>query len=75
MEIVAGILEAAKRGATITRIMYRAAMNFNQTKRYVKLLVERGLLKTKTQGKKRLFLTSDKGLEYIRRYNELIALL
>jgi len=74
-EIVAGVLEAAKRDATITRIMYQAGMNFNQAQRYVNLLVEKGLLKTKTQGKKMFFLTSDKGLEYLRKYNELTELL
>jgi len=74
VEIVAGILEAAKRGTTITKIMYQAAMNFNQAQRYVNLLVEKDLLKTKTQGKKKLFMTSDKGVEYLRRYNELKAL-
>jgi len=74
VEIVAGILEAAKRNATITGIMYQAGLNFNQAQRYVNLLVKKGLLKTKTQGKKKFFLVSDRGLEYLRKYNELAAL-
>lgn len=75
VEIVAGILEASKRDATITRIMYRAGVNFSQAQRYVNLLVEKGLLEVRTQGKKRFFLTSGKGLEYLRKCNELTALL
>ena len=75
VEIVAGVLEAAKRSATITRIMYQAGMNCRHTQKYVNLLVQEGFLEVTTQGKKRYFLTSERGLKYLRKYNELIALL
>jgi len=75
VDIIAGILEAAKVGETKTQIMHSANLNHQQIKKYLTLLVKKGLLKKAKQRKKRLFKISDKGLKYLREYRELKAFL
>lgn len=71
VDIIAGILEAAKEDGTKTQIMNRANLNHQQIEKYLALLVKKGLLKKAKQMKKRLFKTTDKGLKYLREYREL----
>jgi len=75
LEIIADILQAAKRGTNKTRIMYRADVNFKQTQKYLGKLMEKGLLTETKHERKKLFQISDKGLEYLHKYNELKELL
>jgi len=71
VEIVARILEAAKSGRGKTEIMYRVNLSHIQAESHLIFLMEKGLLKETKRGKKKIFQTSDKGLEYLRKYGEL----
>ena len=71
VDVIAGILEAAKRGGTKTYIMHSVNLNHEQIERYLTILMYRGLLKKTKQRKKRIFQTSHKGLKYLREYREL----
>ncbi|SRR5579884_226957 len=68
-DIVSSILEAANGGTTKTKIMYKAYLSYAQMKEYVGVLVESGLLEyVEGEG---LFKTTQKGLEYLKRYDEI----
>jgi predicted transcriptional regulator len=67
-EIVASILEAAKYGATKTRIMYVSFSSFSQLQRYLGIALESGLIGLDPNTGK-YFITS-KGLEYLKRFEE-----
>jgi len=71
IDIVAGILEAAREGETKTQIMHIANLNHKQVERYLALLIKKGLMKKAKQRNKRLFKTNDKGLKYLHEYHEL----
>jgi len=72
-EIVGSILDAANGGETRTKIMYKAFLSYNQVKEYLSFLTENNLIEyldgTKT------FKTTEKGLTYLRMYNEMAKLL
>ncbi|MDQ3969396.1 MAG: winged helix-turn-helix domain-containing protein [Thermoproteota archaeon] len=68
IDIISQILEAANGGASKTRIMYKAALNYNQMKQYVKLLTEKGLLGYDQQ-EVQTFRTTEKGLQFLDIYN------
>ena len=74
MDIISSILEAATNGTKKTRIMYRAALNFRQMQKYVPLLVERGLLQNTKLDKHTVYKTTRKGLDFLRKYEELTKL-
>lgn len=67
-EIIASILDAAKHGATKTRIMYVSFLSFSQLQRYLSMAVETGLLGLDATAKK--YLITSKGLEYLKRFDE-----
>jgi len=71
VEIVADILQASRRGATKTKIMLRADVNFKQVQKYLDVLVKKDLLTVTRQGRKSFFQISDKGVEYLNEYNRL----
>jgi len=75
VEIVAGILETAKAGIGKTDIMYRVNLSHNQAEKHLIFLMEKGLLEERRRGRKKIFQTSDKGLEYLRKYEELKKML
>ena len=73
-EIVCNILDATNGGgATKTKIMYAAFLSYAQLNEYLSLLTENNLLEyldgTKT------FKTTEKGLNYLKVYNEMEELL
>jgi predicted transcriptional regulator len=68
IDIISQILEAANGGASKTRIMYKAVLNYNQMKEYVKLLTEKGLLGYDQQ-EVQTFRTTEKGLQFLDIYN------
>ena len=73
-EIVCNILDAAnKGGATKTKIMYAAFLSYAQLKEYLSVLIENNLLEyldgTQT------FKTTEKGVNYLKTYNEIGELL
>ncbi len=61
-EIMLDILQASMEGATKTKIVYSAYLNFKQADRYIYLLVEGGFLAPMEDGNKKVFKTTEKGL-------------
>lgn len=69
-EVLGEIIRAAENGAIKTRIMYRAALNSRQLKRYLQLLVKQGLLIYDESQK--IYLTTEKGRLYLQRLDEFL---
>jgi predicted transcriptional regulator len=72
-EILGNILDAANGGATKTKIMYKAFVSYDQLKEYLSVLIETNLIEY-LDGTK-VFRTTEKGLNYLKMYNELGELL
>ncbi|MDW0167588.1 MAG: winged helix-turn-helix domain-containing protein [Nitrososphaeraceae archaeon] len=72
-EIVAMILEAAKGGATKTRIMYKAFLSYAQLREYLSVLIENNLLEY-LEGSQN-YKTTEKGLNFLKMHNEIGELL
>ena len=72
-EIVGNILNAANGGATKTKIMYIAFLSYNQLKEYLSVLIENNLIEY-LEGT-RTFKTTEKGLYFLKKYEELQELL
>ena len=71
-EIVSMILEAARTGATKTKIMYKAYLSYTQVKEYIAFLEGNELLAYEhgTQ----LYKTAEKGYKFLRSYSEISEL-
>jgi len=69
-QITQAILEVAREGAGKTRIMYRANLSFKLLEDYLGALVRSGLLKVK-EGERKMFLTSERGLQFLREFEDL----
>ena len=65
MEISADILQVALNGAKKSHIVYKANLNFQLARKYLDLLIHSGLIVGPDNGS-RVFLTTDKGIEYIK---------
>ena len=72
-EIVSNILNAANGGATKSKIMYKAFLSYTQLKEYLSLLLENNLLESQQETK--VYKTTEKGLKFLRMYNEIGELL
>ena len=72
-EIVAMILEAANRGATKTKIMYKAFLSYAQLREYLSVLIENNLLEY-LEGSQ-TYKTTEKGLNFLKMHNEIDELL
>jgi len=51
--------------------MYKAALNFRQLQRYLPLLLKRGLMKLEDTNKGMVYKTTEKGRDFLRKYEEL----
>jgi len=72
-EIIAQILESANGNRVrLTKIMYEVYLSHGQTKEYVRLLIEKGLMEY-LDGE-RTFKTTDKGMNFLRINNEVQGL-
>ncbi|MBM3291409.1 transcriptional regulator [Candidatus Bathyarchaeota archaeon] len=69
LDVYVDILEAAESGANKTRLVYRANLNFEIIKRYLKTLMENGLLEEKVEGR---FFTTKKGSQFVEQYKDLV---
>ena len=72
-EIVGNILDAANGRATKTKIMYKAFLSYAQLKEYLSVLIENNLIEY-LDGT-RTFKTTEKGLNFLKRHNEIGELL
>lgn len=75
LEIMVDMLLSAKDGANKTKIVYDAFLNFRQANGYLDYLMEAELIaKKNTKGNKTIYKTTDKGIEMLERFNDLIEL-
>jgi predicted transcriptional regulator len=74
IEIIVEILKAANGvNATNYNIMYKAYLSFNQSKKYVSMLTEKGLLGYDSDSQ--TFRTTEKGLMLLEAYNVLVDMM
>jgi predicted transcriptional regulator len=72
MEMLCDTLAVIASGETApTRIMYHANMSWIETKRCLKLLIERGLVQAKAEQKRETFELTEKGFELVRTFNNI----
>jgi flagellin-like protein len=68
LDICADILVVAKRGAKKTHIVYRANLNFNLVTKYLRRLIENGLLRPSSE--KNVYTTAE-GIDFLEQYRKL----
>lgn len=73
--IVAEILEIAKEGTLKTQIMYRANLSFTQLNDYITFMLKICLLQKIRENEKEKYETTEKGMEFLQRYQEITELL
>jgi predicted transcriptional regulator len=72
MEMLCDTLAVIASGETApTRIMYHANMSWIETKRCLKLLIERELVQAKVDQKRETFELTEKGFELVRTFNNI----
>jgi predicted transcriptional regulator len=69
-DIIAEILETAKNGAKKTRIMYTCGLSYSFVQKYLDLLLETGLIAIGSS-----YQTTDKGMEFLHKYQRLDLLM
>jgi predicted transcriptional regulator len=75
-EIIALLLEAAKdNSSTRFSIMKHASINYNQLKKYLYSLIEMGFIKINKEEKQCFYMTTEKGLDFLRQYYVLLGML
>jgi predicted transcriptional regulator len=73
--IIAEILEIAKEGTLKTQIMYKANLSFAQLTEYLKFMLKIKLIQKLNHQGKDVYITTDKGLDFLQRQCELTELL
>ena len=72
-EISSMILEAARVGATKTKIMYKAYLSYTLVKVYLKFLQDNDLLRYEKLTKQ--YKITEKGLKFLHSYDQILDLL
>ena len=65
--IITQILGICSRGATKTRIVYRANLNFKTVNPYIDLLTKNGMIGVK-EGQNKVYETTNKGTEWLESF-------
>ncbi len=73
--IIAEILKIAEDGSLKTQIMYKANLSFAQLKEYLSFLIRMKLLEIQKEERKKIYVTTAKGEEYLDKYGEILSLL
>ena len=78
-EVICDVLSEALGGANKTRLMYRCNLNFGRFNRYLRELVESGLIERvgSNPGDSVIYKTTDKGrelLQVLRKANDLMSI-
>ncbi len=68
--IISQILDICNGGASKTRIVYQANLNFRTVNPYIELLTKNGLIENKS-GRPVLYVTTDKGLKLQENFKEI----
>jgi len=69
LDICADILKTARTGAKKTRLVYKANLNFKIIEKYLRKLIDNGLLQ---RAEDRNFLTTQRGVQFLQRYKDLM---
>ena len=73
-DIVAAILRVvSERGATKTRIMYRAFLSSSQLKQYIRILLDNGLLATSEE--RSIYNITENGMRLLQLYHQLTEMM
>ena len=75
LSIITEILEIAKDGTLKTQIMYKANLSFVQLTEYLDYMLKTNLLNKLDINKKDVYVTTEKGADFIQKHTELTALL
>ena len=75
LEIIADILEVAKEGQLKTRILYDGNLSFAQLNEYLTFMIKMGFLEVNMDNEKRIYRTTNRGLKYLKSYEEISILL
>ena len=73
--IIAEILEIAKEGTLKTQIMYGANLSFTQLNDYLGFTLKINLLEKTRRNEKKVYKTTEKGMDFLQRYREITQLL
>lgn len=73
--IIAEILEISREGSLKTQIMYRANLSFTQLNDYLNFMLKINLLEKVPVGGKDTYRATNKGLDFLQRYNEITELI
>lgn len=65
--IITQILGICSEGATKTRIVYQANLNFKTVNPYIELLIKNGMIGVK-EGQNRIYETTNKGVEWLESF-------
>jgi predicted transcriptional regulator len=69
LELTTTILRVATEGMSSTKIMFNAYVSHTQLKEYLALLIHNGLLEY--QKGERIYLTTQKGLDFLHTYTQM----
>ena len=69
IDIIAQLLDAASNPTTKTKMMYKAMLSYEQLKEYLVMLTENDLIAYDNPSRR--FTTTNKGYEFVKRYEEL----
>jgi len=75
LQIIEGVLKAARNGIYKTQIMYEAGLSFAQLTEYLSFLIKVGLLEAAKKDEKLIYKTTAKGIQYLKSYDEIKRLL
>jgi len=75
LEVIACILREALNGATKTRLVYRANLNFKTLGRYLDFLLSRGLIEARRVGSMTYYQTTAKGRLWLTLYDRMLDIL
>jgi len=75
LSIMAEVLEIAKEGALKTQIMYKANLGFTPVNEYLKFMLELKLIEKVANAGKDVYVTTEKGLDFLQHQCELTNLL
>jgi predicted transcriptional regulator len=75
LAIIADVLEIAKDGCKKTQIMYKTNLSFTQLNEYLTFMLMENLIAHMQRGEKEIYKTTEKGLDFLQRHNQLVKLL
>ncbi len=75
LSIIANILESAKEGVRKTKIMHTVNLSFVQLNDYLTFLVDNGLIRLSSDGKKEVYIATIKGVLFAQMYRELTSMI